>query len=199
MKKRLLFIFCLTFGLGGFVFAQTKTVTNADLEGFRQKRLRAEKDYQENYQRLGLPSPQQLAERNKQNLKDLVELSERLRAERLENERIDALEAQADAVEAQNNYLQSLSTAAPSVVEQNYYYGYSPSVYRGGGFYYPYQYGWGNYDNRRRSYNNWRRNHYRRNYWRNVMPPIRPPKPIRPSFYIPNYKPNFPSRNWRRR
>ncbi|HMS40609.1 MAG TPA: hypothetical protein PKE69_10305 [Pyrinomonadaceae bacterium] len=50
MNKRLLFILILTFTASAF--AQTKTITNADLEKYRQKRLAAEKDYAENYERL---------------------------------------------------------------------------------------------------------------------------------------------------
>jgi len=190
MKKRLLFILCLIFGLSGFVFAQTKTVTNNDLEKFRQKRLQAEKDYQENYEKLGFPSPRELAERNKQNLKELMELSEQLRAERLETERVDALQAQIDAVQTQNSYLQSLNNTSPSVVRNNYY-GYSPYGYYGG--YSSYSFGLGIYYN-----NNRRGNYNRRNYWGNRMQPIRPPRPIRPSFPL-NYNRNFPPNSRRRR
>lgn len=183
MKKRLPFILFLIFGLSCFGFAQTKTVTNADLEKFRQKRLKAEKEYQENYQRLGLPSPEELAERNKQNLKELIQFSEQLRAERLVNERIGVLQSQLDAVSAQNGYLQSLNAIQPGV-ERSYYLGYSPFGYYGG--YSSYNNGWRN-DNRRNNYYN------QRSYWGNRMQPIRPPKPIRPSFPL-NYKLNFSSR-----
>jgi hypothetical protein len=191
MKKRLLFILSLIFCLGSFASAQTKTVTNSDLEKFRQKRLQAEKDYNENAKRLGFPTARELAERNKQNTKELIEFSERLRAERLENERIEAAQAQIDAVQTQNNYLQSLNNTSPQIVERNYYYGYSPYVYYGGrsayggswGIYY--NNGWSNY------YNNRRGNYNRRNYWGNRMQPIRPPKPIRPSFPL-YYKPVYP-------
>ncbi len=41
--------------------AQSKTVTNADLEKFRIKRLAAEKDLRENYRELGFPSPEEMA------------------------------------------------------------------------------------------------------------------------------------------
>ncbi len=40
--------------------AQNKTVTNADLEKYRQARLAAEREYRENYERLGMPSPTEL-------------------------------------------------------------------------------------------------------------------------------------------
>ena len=194
MKKRLLFILCLILGLSGLVSAQTKTVTNADLEKFRQQRLKSEKDYQENYQRLGLPSPEELEERNKKNIKELIEFSEKLRAERLENERIEALEAQINAVEEQNGYLQTLNTTPR--VEQNYYLGYLPLAYYGG--YSTYSYGRGNYyNNRWRNYNNRWGNYNRRHNWGNRMPPIRPPRPIRPSFPLVN--PYFPPVNRRRR
>ena len=62
MKKRLVFVLCSIFIAVGFVSAQTarRTVTNADLEKFRQKRLAAEQNYRDNYERLGFPSPEEL-------------------------------------------------------------------------------------------------------------------------------------------
>ncbi len=39
MKKQIVVILGLIFSVSAVVFAQTKTVTNADLEKFRQKRL----------------------------------------------------------------------------------------------------------------------------------------------------------------
>jgi predicted RND superfamily exporter protein len=80
MKKRLLFILCLALTVSAF--AQTKTITNADLEKYRQKRLQAEKDYAENYKRLGLPSPAELQKQNEQSRRELSELAARLEREK---------------------------------------------------------------------------------------------------------------------
>ena len=60
MKKRLLFVLCSIFVAANLTAAQTKTVTNSDLEKYRQKRLQAERDYRENYAKLGFPSPEEL-------------------------------------------------------------------------------------------------------------------------------------------
>lgn len=65
-----------------FSFAQaTRTVTNADLEKFRQKREQNEAEYRATYRQRGLPSPEELAEREKQRQKDLAEYAARARAE----------------------------------------------------------------------------------------------------------------------
>ncbi len=90
MKKRLLFIICSIFIMVGFVSAQTakRTVTNTDLEKFRQKRLANERSYRENYERLGFPSPEELEARNEQDRKDLSELSARIERENYAREQI---------------------------------------------------------------------------------------------------------------
>jgi hypothetical protein len=88
MKQRSLFIFCLI--LVSAAAAASQTVTNADLEKYREQRLSAERDYQENYARLGFPSPEELDRRREESIKQTEELSAKLRAERLERERVDA-------------------------------------------------------------------------------------------------------------
>lgn len=110
MKKRLWFILCLIFVAANFAIAQTKTVTNADLEKHRQKRLQAEKDYRENYAKLGFPSPEELEKQNEQSRAEREQLSRRLEAEQRENEtdfqaRANALRSDIASVEAQINYL----------------------------------------------------------------------------------------------
>jgi hypothetical protein len=74
----------------GFAAAQTKAVTNADLETYRQNRLKAEREYRENYAKLGLPSPEELDKRREQSRIETEQLSAKLRAARLERERIEA-------------------------------------------------------------------------------------------------------------
>ncbi len=70
--------------------AQTRTVTNADLEKFKAKRIAAEKDLRENYARLGFPSPEELEKQNAQSQKERFALFEKLQAARIERERIEA-------------------------------------------------------------------------------------------------------------
>jgi hypothetical protein len=88
MMQKLLFVFCFIAMSGGTAAAQ-KTITNADLEGYRQARLKAEREYRENYERLGMPSPEELRRRNDQSVREIVEMAERSRQQRLEEERLE--------------------------------------------------------------------------------------------------------------
>ncbi|MBC7798227.1 MAG: hypothetical protein H7Z37_15250, partial [Pyrinomonadaceae bacterium] len=106
MKKRLWFILIFSFIAAASASAQNRTVTNEDLEKFRQKRLSAERDLRENYERLGFPSPEELEKQIEQSRVERTELSARLRAENLERERI-TLERQIAEYEARNNIYQS--------------------------------------------------------------------------------------------
>lgn len=65
MRKQITLIFSLIFVAAGLASAQTarKTVTNDDLEKYRQKRVQAEADYRANYKKLGMPSPEELEQR----------------------------------------------------------------------------------------------------------------------------------------
>ncbi|MBK9768953.1 MAG: hypothetical protein IPP63_19145 [Chloracidobacterium sp.] len=71
--------------------AQNKTVTNADLEKYWQARLAADREYRENYERLGMPSPTELDRRREQSRIETERLSEKLRSAELERERLDVL------------------------------------------------------------------------------------------------------------
>ncbi|MBK9164107.1 MAG: hypothetical protein IPM21_09355 [Acidobacteria bacterium] len=93
-------LFLLLFGLvlaPLAVDAQTRTVTNADLEKFRSERLEAERQYRQNYERLGLPSPEELERRRVESAREREELSARLRAERIQREQFAAMAARAAA------------------------------------------------------------------------------------------------------
>jgi hypothetical protein len=81
MKRNLLFFVVFLSVSAGSVVGQTKTVTNADLEKFRQERLRAERDYRENYAKWGFPSPEELQRRSEQSSKETSELAAKFRAE----------------------------------------------------------------------------------------------------------------------
>lgn len=119
-------VLIILFGVG-VSFGQTRTVTNADLEKYRQERLKAEKDYRENYQRLGMPSPEELDRQREESAREMTELSAKLRYEREMRE--------------YSSYQQS-ERARTIVVPQQYYVndgyyrgrtvvGYSPYYYRG--------------------------------------------------------------------
>lgn len=91
--KKLMFAFFAAALTAVSIDAQTDTVTNRDLEKYRAERLKAEADMRENYKRLGFPSPEELRRRNEESAKAMAELSAKLRAERLERERIEAIAA----------------------------------------------------------------------------------------------------------
>lgn len=105
MKKRLLFIWCLSLAVVT-ASAQTKTVTNTDLEKFRQKRVAAERDLRENYARLGFPSPEELDKQNSESRRRFSELARQLEAEKIEREKNDLLRRQAELAEARINFVQ---------------------------------------------------------------------------------------------
>lgn len=89
IKRNLLFILCLIFIAAGVAIGQTRTVTNDDLAKFREKRLQAEKDLRENYERLGFPSPAELDRRFQQESLEREQLSDKLRRERLAREQAE--------------------------------------------------------------------------------------------------------------
>jgi len=97
MNARIIIFSLVCLGLAGVVSAQTHTVTNLDLEKYRQQRLQADRDYRENYERLGMPSPNEIEKRLAEKRAEMDRLSDRFRDERLETERV-AAEQQAAAV-----------------------------------------------------------------------------------------------------
>jgi hypothetical protein len=114
MKERILLVLSLILVVtSGSVVAQTratKTVTNSDLEKFRQKRVQAEADYRANYEKLGMPSPEELEEREEESRLRRAELVRRAEAENEMKEdyflsRANELKTQIASVDAQINYL----------------------------------------------------------------------------------------------
>ncbi|HXF43847.1 MAG TPA: hypothetical protein VNK26_08910 [Pyrinomonadaceae bacterium] len=86
-------------------FSQTKTVTNADLEKFRQRRLAAEKQLDDYYKSIGLTrediEKQQAAEQ-----KEREELALKLKSLRLAKEQAEAeLESALASSQPQQNYI----------------------------------------------------------------------------------------------
>lgn len=94
MTKKLGLIFFLAAITVTAAHAQTKVVTNADLERYRTERLKAERELRENYTRLGFASPEEMAKRNAESSEQMFELSAKLRSERLEREARRAEEQQ---------------------------------------------------------------------------------------------------------
>jgi hypothetical protein len=113
----------------------SRTVTNTDLDRFKQTRLAAERDYRENYAQMGFPSPEELDRQNEQSRAEREELSAKLREERLERERISAERARAEAelAAAEGTLIQSATNDGYSPFYGYGYYGGYGSYYGGFG------------------------------------------------------------------
>lgn len=96
MTQKLFFIFCFITATAVICSAQSKTLTNVDLEKYRQDRIKAETDLRENYARLGFQSPEERARRAAQSAKEAEELSARLQKEELIRERLEIERAAAE-------------------------------------------------------------------------------------------------------
>jgi hypothetical protein len=127
MKVRIVFLICFACAGVFSAFAQSKTVTNMDLEKYRDERVKGEAYLRENYAKMGFSSPEERAKRIEQAAKETAELAERLRSDRLERERLaaerEAAERRAASVYDVQPYTQYSSDYFP-------YYDYW-----GGGYY----------------------------------------------------------------
>lgn len=89
--KRMRAVFCaaLLLGIASAVSAQTrtKTVTNADLEKFRQKRVAAQKELEENYKELGFASPEERERRYEESRRESARIIAELRRDEQLRER----------------------------------------------------------------------------------------------------------------
>ncbi len=113
-----------------------RTVTNTDLEKYREARVKADEDYRQNYKRLGRPSPEELEQWEAERQKRLSELSLQLQTQRRQEEYFELLRAAAAAnSEPQIFYL-------PGSTEI-YQFGYAPFVFRGGRSRFGYKTGFG--------------------------------------------------------
>lgn len=117
MTQKLLFVLCFMTATAAICSAQAKTVTNNDLEKYRQDRIKAETDLRVNYARLGFQSPEERARRDAQAAKEREELSARLQKEELEREKLDAERAEAESRAIQFYYRVPPRTE----IQPNYY------------------------------------------------------------------------------
>jgi len=122
MKKRWSLILVFSFVAAVSVSAQTRTVTNDNLDKYRQKRLAAERDLRENYERLGFASPGELEKQIEQSRVERSELAARLRAEDLEREHLN-LERQRAENEARNRTYQNQNRNYSGYAD-DYFYNY---------------------------------------------------------------------------
>lgn len=89
MRNGILLFIGLIFVSANAAAAQNRVVTNEDLEKYRQKRVAAERDLRENYERLGFPSPTEMQKQIEQNKAERSALSARLELENLQREQLN--------------------------------------------------------------------------------------------------------------
>ena len=87
--KKAVFSFGLVLSLAVIGLSQARTITNSTLQKFQQQRLNAERDYRENYERLGFPSPEELDRQREEDMASRLQLADQLRQARLEKERLE--------------------------------------------------------------------------------------------------------------
>lgn len=83
------------------VSGQTRTITNTDLEKYKERRLAAERDLRENYAKMGFLSPEEQAREDERAMREREDLVSRLRTERIEREQAEAARRQANNAELQ--------------------------------------------------------------------------------------------------
>jgi hypothetical protein len=135
--KKIATFFIVVFSMAFVVEAQraARTITNADLAKFRDRRVAAEQEYRDNYERLGMPSPEELDAMRERDMDARLVLAEQLRQARLEKDRLELDRARLD-LDADRLALERESIAESQAINQSYGYG---GVYGGfyGGFGYP--------------------------------------------------------------
>ena len=188
MSKKFLSIIGLIFIAANAAAAQTHVVTNEDLEKYRQKRVAAERDLRENYERLGFPSPAEMQQQNERNAVERSALAARLESEKAQRDQLN-LERERAAAESRSRNQQYQTPLYPNY-QNNYPSNYGYSNYGSGGFLSFPNYGGGYYNQggnggfygnfgggRRGNYNNY--NNQPRVEYRNNLPVILPPAPRR--------------------
>lgn len=129
MKKQILLILSLIFGLATLSFAQaTRTITNDDLAKYREQREQADAEYRATYKQRGLPSPEELEQREAARQKDLADYAFRARELQQKQDEIQAQQQQNQLL-IQNSYSNGQSGYYNS---QPYYYGGGQVLYSSG-------------------------------------------------------------------
>lgn len=128
MRVKILYLLCLSILSVVPAVTQTKSVTNADLEKFRQKRVQVEKDYRENYAKLGFPSPEELDRQIEKSRVERETLAARLTAERLQREQAEAARIQADRYSEESGYYVLVDSI---LNDRQYYSAYTGKIFYG--------------------------------------------------------------------
>ena len=139
--RRSIFVLCLLTLFSGFAIGQGKTVTNADLEKFRQKREAGERDLKAYYAKKGMTSAD-VAKQEAADAEAREALSARLRADRLEREWLEQERMEREMTPPQVNvYVPQQERNNGYLGYENQYNPYFPS--------YPNYYPYGTQRNRR--------------------------------------------------
>lgn len=134
--KKIAALFIVVFSTALMAEAQraVRTVTNADLAKFRDRRVAAEQEYRDNYERLGMPSPEELDDRRDRDMEARLQLADQLRSARLEKERLELDRMRLD-LDADRLSLERDAMAESQVVDQSYGYGgFYGGIYGGYGY-----------------------------------------------------------------
>jgi hypothetical protein len=131
----------LLLALAAIGAAQVPTVDNFTLEKYQKQRVAAQRDYEQNYARMGFPSPEELDRQRDADMAARMQLADQLRQSRLEEEKIDL---QRRGLDLQAQALDDARAAAEANYDayNNGYTGYAGG-YSGYGTYYPGAYGGG--------------------------------------------------------
>ena len=117
--KKLVLLLVVSVAVSNIVFGQTKTITNADLEKFREKRVQQEEDYQANYKRLGMPSPEELKQKESERQQNLTKFAKKARIKEQQTQsslfaRANVLRKQFASLNAQIRYLNAELSRLPN-------------------------------------------------------------------------------------
>ena len=131
--RRSIFVLCFVTLFSGFVLGQSKTVTNADLEKFRQKREAGERNLKAYYAKKGL-SEADIAKQEAAEAEAREALSARLRSERLEREWLEHERMEREMAPPQVNVYvpqqeQNNNGYLGYQTQYNPYYPYYPNYY----------------------------------------------------------------------
>jgi hypothetical protein len=126
--KKIAVVFCVFFSLSMAVAAQTsrRTVTNFDLEKYRDQRVAAEREYRDTYAQRGMLSPDEIKAASDARIQQTLDLAERMRSDQIEQQRL-ALQAQAQQIE-----IEELRSQQPA--PQSAFYPYDSSIWSYGVF-----------------------------------------------------------------
>lgn len=92
---------------------QTRVITNFDLEKYREKRIQAEQEYLQTYQKKGLPSPEEIekiSEERKRKTAEYAQSLDQMRSQLSQyfQQRADELKLQIASLDAQISYVRQL-------------------------------------------------------------------------------------------